>query len=256
MEDSINACSNNYFTGLAKYYDVTHQWRDYSLQTSFLQEVIQKYKEDCKYVIDLACGTGEHAYRLSETGYKITGIDNSEEMLAIASKKSAKTNWLLSDLMTFDSLNHFDLAYCLGMMVHYIYSPHRLVTFLSKVKDVLHPAGIFVIDIINPWYVIDWASINHFLSTDENHEIYILEKSEMDKRSRIRHNDYTWFVKDSGKQMRQYTLFENLRLWFVDEMEHFLAEAGFRVLATNSDYNLERLDLETDFNVVFIAKSS
>jgi SAM-dependent methyltransferase len=256
MEDLVNACSNNYFTELAKYYDVTHQWRNYDMQTSFLHEVIQQYKKDCKYVIDLACGTGEHAYRLSKEGYQITGIDNSEEMLAIASKKSDTPNWLLGDFLTFESLKHFDIAYCLGMTVHYIYSPDTLVVFLSRVKDILSPAGIFIIDMINPWFIINWASTNHFHSADISHQIYILEKSEMDKKSRIRHNDYTWFVNDKDKRWQRYDLFENLKLWFIDEIENVLNKAGLEILAINSDYNMERLNLEKDFNVVFVAKRS
>jgi SAM-dependent methyltransferase len=256
MEDLVNACSNNYFTELAKYYDVTHQWRNYDMQTSFLQEVIRKYQKDCKYVIDLACGTGEHAYRLSKAGYQITGIDNSEEMLAIASKKSNIPDWLLSDFLNFESLKHFDIAYCLGMTIHYIYSPETLVTFLSRVRDILNPAGVFIMDIINPWHIIDWNSTNHFQSADVSHSIYILEKSEMDKKTRTRHNNYTWFVKDTDKQWQQYDLFENLRLWFIDEIENVLIKAGLKVLAINSDYNMERFDLKKDFNIVFVAKRS
>lgn len=46
--------------------------------------------------LDVACGTGDMAVELLKRGCSVTGIDLSEEMLAIARKKTASANYQLS----------------------------------------------------------------------------------------------------------------------------------------------------------------
>ena len=50
--------------------------------------------------LDVACGTGDMAIELLKRGSSVTGIDLSEEMLAIARRKTAEANFQLS---TFNS---------------------------------------------------------------------------------------------------------------------------------------------------------
>lgn len=40
-------------------------------------------------LLDLACGTGSLAVRLSEKGYSVIGTDMSPEMLSVAQQKAA-----------------------------------------------------------------------------------------------------------------------------------------------------------------------
>ncbi len=46
--------------------------------------------------LDVACGTGDMAVELLKRGCSVTGIDLSEEMLAIARRKTAEANFQLS----------------------------------------------------------------------------------------------------------------------------------------------------------------
>lgn len=47
--------------------------------------------------LDVACGTGDMAIELLKRGCSVTGIDLSEEMLAIARRKTAEANFQLSN---------------------------------------------------------------------------------------------------------------------------------------------------------------
>src|SRR5690625_1758154 len=53
-------------------------------------------------ILDLGCGTGEIAIRLSKYGYVVTGVDNSNEMLSVAQNKAIdereKINWICQDM--------------------------------------------------------------------------------------------------------------------------------------------------------------
>ena len=258
MDSSVVCHSENYFTELAKYYDVTHQWRDYDKQAAFLLDIVEKYRPSCARILDLGCGTGEHARRLCAAGHRVTGMDSSDEMLAIAASKtleaSPRPEWVLSNFMTSQESNIFDVAYCLGMTVHYVYSPDGLIFFLSKVRDMLTLAGIFVLDIINPWHMLEWAPVAHRYSANASQQIHVLERTEIDRSLRIRHNEYTWFVKDTDYAWHQHKLFENLKIWFIDEIEYSLDRAGLVLAKKCSNYELTRLDLRSDFNVAFVTR--
>lgn len=74
-------------------------------------------------MLDLACGTGSLAVRLSEKGYSVIGTDASPEMLSVAQQKAAVKNadilflcqnmtqlnlygTIICTVCTLDSLNH------------------------------------------------------------------------------------------------------------------------------------------------------
>jgi len=70
-------------------------------------------------VLDLCCGTGQLARALSDQGFRVTGLDGSEAMLALARVNAPGVEWVAGEarrfvlpatyhgvLSTFDSLNH------------------------------------------------------------------------------------------------------------------------------------------------------
>ena len=65
-------------------------------------------------ILDVGCGTGRHAIELAKRGFVVTGVDFSEQMLAIASAKSAVENlsieWICTDARTFLRTDGFDAA--------------------------------------------------------------------------------------------------------------------------------------------------
>ncbi len=54
------------------------------------------------HVVDLACGVGIACVRFARAGYRVTGIDLSADMLALARQRADKAevevNWLESDM--------------------------------------------------------------------------------------------------------------------------------------------------------------
>ena len=80
--------------------------------------VLRKLPHGCA-VMDLCCGTGQLARRLSNEGYDTTGVDGSQQMIAIARENAPNAEFLVEDardisvdrtfsavFSTYDSLNH------------------------------------------------------------------------------------------------------------------------------------------------------
>lgn len=74
----------------ANVYDYLYQDKDYEKECDFVEEIFKKRGKRVKTILDLGCGTGGHAIVFAKHGYKVTGIDRSEEMLKTARRKARK----------------------------------------------------------------------------------------------------------------------------------------------------------------------
>lgn len=93
-------------------------------------------------VLDVACGTGDMAVELLKRGCSVTGIDLSEEMLAIARRKTAEANFQLAnaEALPFDdaSFDAVTSAFGIRNFVH-------LDKGLAEMARVLKSGGRMVI---------------------------------------------------------------------------------------------------------------
>ena len=93
-------------------------------------------------VLDVACGTGDMAVELVRYGCDVTGIDISEEMLAIAKRKVENAKWIVADAenLPFDD-NAFDAVTCAFGVRNFA----GLERGLGEMVRVLIPGGRLVI---------------------------------------------------------------------------------------------------------------
>ncbi len=73
----------------ADQYDLLYTDKDYEAECDLIEEVFRKYGNGrISTILDLGCGTGNHAIPLASRGYHVTGIDISEDMITHAQKKA------------------------------------------------------------------------------------------------------------------------------------------------------------------------
>ncbi|MGC6587180.1 hypothetical protein ACPV3A_19785 [Paenibacillus sp. Dod16] len=58
----------------SKYYDVIYSFKDYEQEAQQVRQYIRRQGKDYRTVLDVACGTAEHAFFLKQH-YTIDGID-------------------------------------------------------------------------------------------------------------------------------------------------------------------------------------
>ena len=74
--------------------------------TEVANNIVEKYKlEGNVKILDIGCGTGEHTLELLKKGYKVTGVDLSNEMLKIAKKKLLLNNLFSNNLYNLNAYN-------------------------------------------------------------------------------------------------------------------------------------------------------
>lgn len=108
-------------------------------------------------VLDVACGTGDMCLLLAKQGCLVTGVDLSEEMLAIAKRKAESGEWKVANAeqLPFED-NSFDAVTCAFGVRNFVH----LEQGLNEMLRVLKPGGTMVIlelatpdsPIVRPFY--------------------------------------------------------------------------------------------------------
>jgi SAM-dependent methyltransferase len=101
-------------------------------------------------LLDIPCGNGHHAIEFAKRGYKMTGLDLSEEFIAEARAMSdtagvADMQWLRDDMRSISWDSEFDGAFCFGNSFAY-FKHEEARQFLAAIARALKPGARFVVD--------------------------------------------------------------------------------------------------------------
>lgn len=96
-----------------------------------------------KKILDLGCGTGRHAILLARAGAIVTGVDFSEEMLAVARTNAAGLNIdiINAEIHAVPLQDQFDLILCSLVLSHL----PNLLPAMQEMSRLLRPGGRIII---------------------------------------------------------------------------------------------------------------
>lgn len=98
-------------------------------------------------LLDLCCGTGHLVQRLIERGYKVMGVDGSEQMLNYARKNSPEADFLLADARYFELPPVFDAVFSTSASLNHIMTIQEFKQVFQRVYTVMKDDGWFLFDI-------------------------------------------------------------------------------------------------------------
>ena len=75
------------YSRTAQYYDLIYGFKDYSAEAEKITALIREELPTANTILDVACGTAEHAKLLSEQ-FEVNGIDLEPAFIEIAREKS------------------------------------------------------------------------------------------------------------------------------------------------------------------------
>jgi SAM-dependent methyltransferase len=97
------------------------------------------------HLLDVPCGNGRHSIEFAGRGYRVTGLDLSEEFLAEARNRSAAVNWVSGDMRALAFEAEFDGACCFGNSFGYL-DAGEASRFLAAIAKGLKPGARFALD--------------------------------------------------------------------------------------------------------------
>jgi SAM-dependent methyltransferase len=188
--------------------------------------------------LDVPCGNGRHAIELARRGYRVTGVDLSDEFLAAARMASTGVDgldWLKGDMRDLHLPGRYSGAYCFGNSFGYL-DYAGVQAFLTAVAGALEPGARLVIDT-----GVTAENIQSVLQTRRWHRTgdlivlsearYVAEASRLDI-------DYT-FIEAGHMETRKSSSY----LLTVAELTRLLAGAGFTVISLAGGLGGEPFDL-------------
>lgn len=150
--------SDAVFDAYAGYYDLLYRDKDYDAEVRYLHRLISEGggRGVCD-LLELGCGTGRHAVRLAELGYRVLGIDRSPGMLASAQELRERQPSGLADRLQFESgdvrdwrsARRFPVVLSLFHVLSYQSTDADIRNMLATVAAQLQPGGLFIADF---WY--------------------------------------------------------------------------------------------------------
>ncbi|MGH7318520.1 MAG: class I SAM-dependent methyltransferase [Candidatus Rokuibacteriota bacterium] len=124
-------------------------------ETDFLEACFTRYAgRRVRDVVDVACGTGHHALRLAERGYRVTGVDLSAASIEFLRREAAHARVpvtaVVGDMTAFRLPRPVDAAVCMQDSQGHLLTNEALLAHLRAVRRNLRPGGIFVFDRLIP----------------------------------------------------------------------------------------------------------
>ncbi|WP_431854897.1 class I SAM-dependent DNA methyltransferase [Azospirillum sp.] len=141
-------------------YDALYRDKDYEAECDLIERLLDAHGAGGpRRLLDLGCGTGNHAIPLARRGHAVVGVDRSAPMLAQARAKGAHTpsppEFHLGDLRDIDLGRRFDAVVMMFAVLGYQHGNVDLLAALGMVRRHLEPGGLFVFDVWNGLAVLN-----------------------------------------------------------------------------------------------------
>ena len=136
----------------AEVYDVAYQeafGNVYHALTDATIELVRNRVDPPATIVDFGAGTGRLAIPLSERGYRVTAVEQCQEMLDQLQMKDGHGLITLacSTMQDFEADEEFDFALCVFNVIIYLLDDEALQHALSSAYSALKPNGSLLLDI-------------------------------------------------------------------------------------------------------------
>lgn len=229
------------YTSIAGFYDELNAEYDYKGYADYIHSQVKKHGlVEGSLALDLACGTGKMTFLLRELGYDMTGVDLSEDMLAIARDISAEREindilWLCQPMQEFELYGTVDLCVCCLDSLNYLTRRDDLKRCLMLVRNYLVPDGLFIFDVNTPYRFKNVYGQNDFVS--EGDGVVMTWQNDFNEKTGLCRFYLSFFEElDDGTYSRSQEI-QVERSYSMRQILSLLSECGFEVLDIHGSTN-------------------
>jgi SAM-dependent methyltransferase len=243
-------------------YDALYLDKDYGAECDLLERLFAKYAgAPVRSVLDLGCGTGNHALPLAARGFEVVGVDRSPGMVGHAREKATaaaaagRVEFREGDLRSLRLERRFDAALMMFAVLGYQLENAHVRAALESARAHLEPGGLFLFDV---WYgpaVLRERPSSRVkeIATDRG-RIQRETSGELDVRSHTCTVAYRLRPLDQPEAAETRET-HTVRYFFPRELELFLEIEGFELERLGALPDFEREPDETSWNVMGVARA-
>jgi ubiquinone/menaquinone biosynthesis C-methylase UbiE len=247
----------------AELYDLFYSEKPYEQEAAFLHEQFRRHGvQPGGRILELACGTGQHAIRLAGLGYAVTATDYSVAMVACARKKvGAQTPPIRFEQRDMRELpvptTPYDAAICLFDSLGYVQTDKAIAATLNGVNRSLRPGGVFILEF---WHApamengFDPVRVRRFQSGNDT--ILRISETELDTERSLAHVTYNVYELRNNSTYSHINERHSNRYFTVPEMDAWARQHGFTPLAAYPGFTCEGQVSEATWHVVAVWKKN
>jgi len=213
------------YSKTAQYYDLIYSFKDYAIEAEQIKDLITQEHPTASSILDVACGTAEHAKYLSNN-FQIDGIDLEPEFVRIAQGKVSNGRFQEADMSDFELGLQYDVVQCLFSSIGYLKKAEQVVDALICFKKHLKPGGLILVE---PWFSPEQWNVGspHVLTIDEpGLKICRMNSSGLEGNISKMHFHY---LIGTPSGVEHFTEDHELALYTLEEMLSFFELAGLTV---------------------------
>ncbi|MBV9171779.1 MAG: class I SAM-dependent methyltransferase [Chloroflexi bacterium] len=244
-------------------YDALYEDKDYEAECDLLDAVFARYApEKVHRVLDLGCGTGNHAVPLSRRGYEVVGVDRSPHMLERARARGSAARFIESDLARLElSGECFDAALMMFGVLSYQVENQAALGALRSARQHLDPGGLLVCDVwYGPAVLAQRPSERVKVVEQQTTQVIRVASSELDTRRNTCTVHYrVWRIEHVANERRvsdETREHHDMRYFFEPELHLLLSEAGFEAVALSAFPSLDEPPTQATWNVLLVARAA
>ena len=246
---------NESYTSFAQVYDMFMDNVDYPAWSKYLIQLLKEYQVEDGLVLDLGCGTGNMTELLAKEGYDMIGVDNSEDMLEIASEKRAESGlnilYLLQDMREFELYGTVRAVISACDSVNYITDDEDLTEVFRLVNNYLDPEGIFLFDMNTVHKYRDLLG-DTTIAENRDEGSFIWDNS-YDEEEGLNYYELAVFLPREDGLYEKSEEVHCQKAYPQEEIETLIKEAGMELLAVYDAYTLNPATEDSE-RLFFVAR--
>ena len=230
----------------SEYYHLLYQNRSQNEADLFIKKIVQNLKLDAEAtVLDLGCGKGRHALKMSSFFKTVHGLDLSENNIKTAnSYKKDNMKFFIGDMRNFNNTTSYDYIFNLFTSFGYFNTIEENLDVLKCIHRQLKKNGHLLMDFLNPEvirnnkYNAEEKRINDVYFKIEKH----ISGNFIEKKIQI---------KDGNKQ---FHFKEKVQLFDINDFEEMFMKTGFTIHSTFGNYALENYHTNSERLILWAQK--
>jgi SAM-dependent methyltransferase len=241
----------------AELYDLFYSDKAYEAEVEFVCWCLGRFStRSVTSILDVACGTGEHAKYFAHRGLQVTGIDHSQSMVKIARKKCPPAQFHVGDMRTFDLAGEqFDAGSCLFDSIGYVRTNEGVRAAFSRISQYLRSEGILVFEFWHAPAMLRFYEPLRVRWVDaEASRILRISNTTLDVARHLAEVRYTLIELGNDGNYQRLDETQTNRFFMLGEMEELISESGLELLQFFSGFSKDAQIDERTWHVVGVAR--
>ncbi|PHK49717.1 class I SAM-dependent DNA methyltransferase [Staphylococcus edaphicus] len=213
-------------------------------------KIVDHFADEKQSILDIGCGTGSLTSLLTDFD-RVTGMDISVDMLAIATQKSNHVNWIEGDMTHFDLEQQFEAITIFCDSLNYLSEKENILDTFHNVYQHLAHDGVFMFD-VHTVYKMN-TLFNNQSYIDETEDVFLGWEAVQGEEPYSVWHDMSFFIKQDDNRFTRFDESHYQRTYTEGEYTSMLKATGFNNIQTFVDFDINNNN-ENGHRLFFVVK--